>query len=466
MERRLVVSTECPTCAAPLDFKEGSNAVHCDYCRSNLLVTGRKQILSYYVDPGIEPREAARAVWTACRDRGMTTRATRWDRYFVPYYRFVGHDLRWEKRTFPPRRTLEDNRILRRVLTLVDLDGAQVLAGAREGEMDEISPKGQLRDRYVDKNFIACKLPCEGLYSLGVKLSVLRLRLFRRDVLEGLGHIVAADLSPDAALSHGMQTISLATDILQRKVLGRCLSVVYHPYCVIEQEHRDESFLSLVDGVSGSIVQLQVPLGVREILERPPRGDVPSAGFRPLACPNCGWDLPVNPDYIIFFCTSCERAWEIEGGDLRQVEYEVGEVSKNGKAPLSSHSTYLPFWVMANGKDGKDPPEFFIPAFRYRRLKVLADLVRDMSRQQRSYVTRDRGELPLHGCYYDQDDAQRLAEVSYPAMSSSPGEALKKLEQDPLCFSRATLTWLPFSWEGQSLRDPFSRRAINPALLL
>ena len=35
----LVVSTECPLCGAPLDFAEGSNAVRCQHCRSNLLVT-------------------------------------------------------------------------------------------------------------------------------------------------------------------------------------------------------------------------------------------------------------------------------------------------------------------------------------------------------------------------------------------------------------------------------------------
>ena len=51
MTSHLVVSTECPLCGAPLDFTEGSNAVQCLHCRSNLLVTGRKQVLSYYVAP-------------------------------------------------------------------------------------------------------------------------------------------------------------------------------------------------------------------------------------------------------------------------------------------------------------------------------------------------------------------------------------------------------------------------------
>lgn len=465
MERRLVVSTECPTCAAPLDFEEGSNAVHCEYCRSNLLVTGRKQILSYYVDPEIEPRDAARSAWQGCRERDVRTRATRWERYFLPYYRFVGHDLRWERRSDSLERTAASNANLRRALALLDPDYAHVLTRPSPHE-EEIHPQSELRDRYVDKNFIACSLPAVGLHSLGVKLSVLRLRLFRRDVLATLGRTVAVDLSPDVAMSQGMETVTLSTDILYRKVLGRLLSVVFYPFCVVEQHGPNGPFLSIVDGVSGAIVNLNVPLALREKLERPPSGDLPSVGFRPLACPNCGWDLPVNPDHIVFFCNSCEQAWEIEGTDLRRVEYQVADVPAPDVAASSGSFTYLPFWVLESEPDAKLPPDFFIPAFRYRRLKVLADLARDMSRRERSYAVRRRDRFQLHGCYYDRDDALGLAELAYAGLSSFPERTLQRLEEEPLSFSSTTLTWMPFQPEGRSLRDPFSRRAISAALLL
>lgn len=463
MERRLIVSTECPTCAAPLDFEEGSNAVHCGYCRSNLLVTGRKQILSYYVDPAVEPRDAARTAWQSCRQRGMRVRATSWERYFLPYYRFVGHDLRWEKRGDSSHRTAAANGRLRRALALIDPDYAEILTGPRERE-EETCSKGELRDRYVDKNFIACKLPAVGLHSLGVKLSVLRLRLFRRDVLKTLGRTVAVDLGPDVALSQGMETVTLSQNILYRKVLSRLLSVVYYPYCVVEQVGPKGPFLSIIDGVSGSVVNLSAPLELREKLGRPPSGDLPSVGFRPLACPNCGWDLPVNPDHVVFFCTSCEQAWEIEGTELRRVEYQVADVPALSTA--SASLTYLPFWVLENGHDPKLPPDFFVPAFRYRRLKVLADLARDMSRRERSYKTGRRQQRDLHGCYYDRDDARGLAEVAYAGLTSFPERALQRLEREPLSFSSTTLTWMPFQPEGRWLRDPFSRRAIRSALLL
>jgi hypothetical protein len=294
----------------------------------------------------------------------------------------------------------------------------------------------------------------------------LRLRLFRRDVLESLGHTVAVDLSPDAASARGMETVDLSANILHRKVLGRFLSVVYYPFCVVEQAGPEGSFLSIVDGVSGSVVRSNEPLAVREKLERPQSGDLPCVGFRPLVCPNCGWDLPVNPDHVVFFCTSCEQAWGIEGAELRRVEYEVADVPSLRAAEPSGTFTYLPFWVLANGQGGKGPRDFFVPAFRYRRLKVLADLARDMSRQERSYVSVGREQLSLHGCYYDRDDAVGLAEVAYPGLTHSPEHALKQIDEEPLSFSSATLTWFPFHAEGQWLRDPFSRRAISPALLI
>src|SRR5512139_2206131 len=97
MINRLVVSTECPTCSAPLDFEEGSNVVRCQHCRANLLVTGRKQALSYYIAPKIDGRQAATRVMFAHSEAGQRGRVVKAQLYFVPYYRLTGHDLRWER---------------------------------------------------------------------------------------------------------------------------------------------------------------------------------------------------------------------------------------------------------------------------------------------------------------------------------------------------------------------------------
>ncbi|HEY5610437.1 MAG TPA: hypothetical protein VIL97_04470, partial [Thermoanaerobaculia bacterium] len=87
MKEHLLVSTECPTCGAPLDFPEGSTAVVCSHCKSKLLVTGRKQVLSFAIRPKVT-KEAALAL--AIKER--RGRITLCDLYFVPYYRFTAHD--------------------------------------------------------------------------------------------------------------------------------------------------------------------------------------------------------------------------------------------------------------------------------------------------------------------------------------------------------------------------------------
>jgi len=469
MQKRLVVSTECPTCAAPLDFQEGSNAVRCEYCRSNLLVTGRKQVLSYYVEPKIEPRTAARNAWVAARERGWRCRAVRWERYFVPYYRLVGHDLRWERNQPEPRlhdQTEEsDLRLTYSAINLAVTAGLATAAPSALKNLSEEGGGGTLRDRYVDKNFLAADLKDAGLYSLGVRLSVLKLRLFSSAAVGGLGHVVAPTLAPDAALTQGMNTVALEAGILQRKVIGRVLSVVYYPLCVVELERGDKNLLGIVDGVSGSVARLGAQPSLCEALQRRPTGEPPCVGFRPLACPNCGWDLPVEADFVIFFCSSCERAWEIVASDLHRVAHTIADVPTPAGADASAPARFLPFWVLESAERDQGPTRFYVPAFRYRRLKILVDLARDMSGKERTY-TSYQGKTPaLHGCYYDQEDAVSLAEVTYPGLSSFPERTIERLRDDPLSLSGASLTWFPFRPEANSLRDPFTRRAISKRLL-
>ncbi|MFB3108177.1 MAG: hypothetical protein ACE1ZE_02275, partial [Candidatus Binatia bacterium] len=104
MTSHLVVSTECPLCGAPLDFTEGSNAVRCLHCRSNLLVTGRKQVLSYYVAPKMDAQGALAKLTAAKKQSGARYRVIKKQLYFIPYYRLTGHDFRWEVPPDKPKR--------------------------------------------------------------------------------------------------------------------------------------------------------------------------------------------------------------------------------------------------------------------------------------------------------------------------------------------------------------------------
>jgi LSD1 subclass zinc finger protein len=470
MEQRLVVSTECPTCGAPLDFQEGSNAVRCNYCRSNLLVTGRKQVLSYYVEPKVEPRDGARNAWLACHEKGWRCHALKWERYFVPYYRFFGHDLRWERKE--PERSLHEDAEdgdLRLMRSTSDLEIAALLATAAPKAVATPSKERDdttvFCDRYVDKNFLALDLQGTGIYSLGVRPAVLKLRLFRAETVRALGRIVAPTVTVEAALAQGLATAALEAGILQRRVIGRVLSVIYYPFCMIEIERQGETLLGMVDGVSGNVVQLDAAYSLYGLLQREPAGDAHCVGFRPLVCPNCGWDLPVNPEHIVFFCATCERAWEIVGSDLRQVEHQIADVPPPPDIPASAPVRFLPFWLLKDGRAGTQAARFHVPAFRYRRLKLLVDLTRDISGRGHQYAVHQGKAPSLHGCYYDQEDAANIAEITHPGLTPFAEETIKQLSQDPLSLVGASLAWFPFHGYAQSLREPFTGHTISEQLL-
>jgi LSD1 subclass zinc finger protein len=94
---QVVVSTECPTCSGPLDFSEGASSIRCPNCGSTLLVTGRKQVLSYWVPPKVKA-EVAGAV---ARTGRLETRVAGARLFFVPFYRLTGHDFQWKD--VPPK---------------------------------------------------------------------------------------------------------------------------------------------------------------------------------------------------------------------------------------------------------------------------------------------------------------------------------------------------------------------------
>lgn len=467
MINRLVVSTECPACGAPLDFEEGSNAVCCRHCRSNLLVTGRKQVLSYCLSSKVDGRYAATQVMFAHRDAGRRGRVVKAQLYFVPYYRLTGHDLRWE------RAGLEDgteggsfrNRwALRDLLgdaTLQVSHGDAVACPSRSGERDAAEWRIELRDRYVEKSLVACQLGSAGLLSLGIKPAVLQLELFRRGAAGQEFRVVAADMSPETAEREGLKAVSVRRT-LYRTVIGRVLSIVYHPYWVVEVDRGRTTVLTVVDAVTDDVVKLDCPVSLYDVLDRAPQAEMQVAAFRPMACPNCGWDLPVRPNDVIFRCAPCGGAWQITGSDLRPEPYQTADVpSGEGSEPI----TYLPFWVL-DAHPGRLPPQrFLVPAFRYRRLKFLVDLARALVKKSCAYSLTQEERTSEYGCFYDQDDALRLAEFVYAGLDATPSERIRMLEGKQVAFGTPVLTWFPYRLRHEALIDPFTGRAFYQAML-
>jgi hypothetical protein len=149
--------------------------------------------------------------------------------------------------------------------------------------------------------------------------------------------------------------------------------------------------------------------------------------------------------------------------DLYEVSYQiVGPLNSDLKESVK----YLPFWTLQI-QTGKDSPgRFFVPAFRYRRLKALSDLTRNLFRKQPCYSVLD-GERPdVHGCYYDQEDATMLARFIHVELDSKRSGSVKAFEEAEFSVTSTNLVWFPFKVQGQSLTDPFTSQSLFQNLLL
>jgi hypothetical protein len=453
----------------------------------------------------------------AHKQNGLPVRAIKPQLYFIPYYRLTGQDFLWELAAPEPKPepagptgTMSDlsidigwksGRGSRRPsfflleflaglfvnLCQTGLDVYRQRKGSSTAKVlpDEPVSKPvetpsppilkkpayssldgdqgvQFQDRYVEKNFVACDLRGLDMYSLGVRPAVLRLELFQKKVLEASGKVVSVSLSPEEALSHGMKAAD-SQNILYRAVIGRVLSVIYFPFWMVEIERHGERIVTILDAVSEAVVKLDAPTSLYAILDQPSLADPQVIGFRPLTCPNCGWDFPVKPDHVVFFCSSCKKAWQLLKKDLYEVPYQIAGLANSDQKEFVKH---LPFWTLQVQTD-KDPSgRFFIPAFRYRRLKVLSDLARNLSRKQPSYPVMD-GESPqVHGCYYDQEDAAMLAQFIHVELMSRRSGGIKGFDEKKFSVTHANLAWLPFKVQGQSLTDPFTSQSLFQNLLL
>lgn len=501
MNSRLTVSTECPTCGAPLDFTEGSHAIQCGHCRSRLLVTGRKQLLSYFISPKLDVHRAVAKALLAQKEEGVECRVIAPRLYFIPYYRLTGHDFLWERSAPKPKVEPIDLSAFSPDPPQTDLTmtlqaasdllgdlwefGKKIYRGEDEplSEPDESKPmtpaesnppvvaprqkesepvreenEMTFRDRYVEKNFIACDLKGWGSYSLGVRPAVLRMELFRKEILQEQGTIVGVTVSSEEALSQGMRKAE-PENVLYRQVLGRVLSLIYFPFWVIRVQREGEERLTFIDAVSERVIHLDAPSSLIESLDRPAAGEAATVGFRPLTCPNCGWDLPFMPEDILFFCTSCSRGWQIEGSALSPIDYQVAGLPE-GAAP----SRYLPFWVLQAEVDQNSSFRFFLPAFRYRRLKLLGDLAQRLSKAQPVYTVSTESCVPSRGGCYDSEDADLLARFTWAGLQGR--QEMKALEKKPFFVRSATLTWFPFQVEAKGLRDPFTGTSLPQNLFV
>lgn len=451
-----IVSTECPSCGAPLDFSEGSNAVRCQHCQSQLLVTGRTQLLSYSMAPTVDPRDAARTAAYECQAAGRPARVREATLWLIPYYRMTGHDLRWEwaTRERERREAVDDSEA--RLFAKVMPHGMAIESPSQDDDLRQL----QLHDRYIEKSFLACAIEGLGLpVSLGLRATVLRLQLYRPDLAGTRVRVVPPTLAPERAWETGLKAVG-AGEAVYRRVLRPVLSLVYQPVWAVTVKAETDAVI-LVDALTGKPLRR----GDNQLsVDVPPQEPPPAAtivGLRPLVCPNCGWAFPLKADEIIAPCASCWRAYAIHGSELRQVDYRLGIVAQANDVEGVTH---LPFWVLDASVEA-ERLQLHIPAFRYRRLKFLVDIARVLAAKVPTYTSATASQFSGRGAFYDQDDAAALASVVFSATDLSSDRKAKQLKRAPLEVHATNLVWMPYRQERDALIDPFTSRAFLTSLL-
>jgi len=407
---RLVVAGQCPTCGAPLDFGEGATTARCGHCGSRLLLTGRGRVLAFHVAPRLDER----GVLAIARGLAPTVADARL--YFLPYYRFTAEEFRW---VIP------------------------AAAGGEEQPPDLERSGLDLEERHVERNFLACAWDGLGLYSLGVRPGTLRLSLFRHETVAPLGRVVAAETAPDAALAHALRAADTSR-VVHRAVLGGLLSLVYYPYWVATLAGAGPERLAIVDAVGGTVATAEASPALRDRLERREEASRATVEFRPLVCPNCGWDLPPDGTLVVFFCPTCARAWQVSAERLEPVPAHLVAT------PAACTSViHLPVWRVDVAAPRALAGPLLVPAFRYRGLRLLVALATRLTRARADLPPADaaaRDAGPIAGAHLDRGDALALARVV--AFGLDPRRAAEVEPGD------VSLVWLPFETAGGALREP------------
>lgn len=466
-----VVATTCPRCAAPLDFAEASNAVRCAHCAVVLLVTGRRRVLSYAIAPRVSRSEARALVGSSASPRSTRRRLAEPRLLLVPYHRLVADEIFWRRKPVaPPRRPPLESLDLGE--SLLGFPSAPLGAG---GGREEI----ELVGRRIERTLLACETSGLASWSLGVRSRVLRLELFRRDALDERAVVLPPTVAPDAARARALSPLP-EVEIVHRGVLRATLSVVYFPLWLVETFRSSVRRATAVDAVSGSIVARDADPAA--LAAKPPPGAPPDRvlGFRPLTCPNCGWDLPLRPDDVVFHCAACERTWELVGEDLERVASVVAaapaprgapSARRAGPAGPAAVEHRLPVWevraaarLVGRRAGHRELPErLFAPAFRWRALKALCDLGARLSRRAPEVESEPGQATALVGCSLDRTDAVTLARlialrlVTPHEVRASRRDALPSVELDA---QHLRLLWLPFAGDAYSVREPYTGCAL------
>jgi LSD1 subclass zinc finger protein len=443
------VSTRCPSCGAGLEYQAGSNAVKCSYCGSAHVVTGRGRILSYYFPEKITAKQAVSAALGALNKADGAWAAREAELFFVPYFHFEASELRWDSEE-------------------VNISGGHAHGGGFLGSLlrdtrgnsysvlDEPSPailerRFELTARHIDRTLLAINAPELDSPSLGLRPEVLKLKLFEREEVLGRGKPAPLKMNIEGFRGKGYADTGDGA-VAERGVFGKVESIIYSPFWIIEVADGLKEALSVIDGISGEVLNARAPLSMLdELIDPSGKQEFETAALRPLKCPDCDADLPVRPGDLVFFCPSCLKAWYISENNFTEVNYSAAMPELTG----AEKAEYLPFWlvkvkiagegrelsnkfdleafspgtlIQPRAEDKSVPLRFFIPAFGIRNLKVLSRLASGFTRKQPVFKENEPMAC-VRGCVFSPEDSLLIAPLILFSLAPKENRRLVKFVQ-------------------------------------
>jgi predicted RNA-binding Zn-ribbon protein involved in translation (DUF1610 family) len=437
MSSRVFISTECSQCGGILNLEEGTHAVNCPYCSSSFLITGYDKVLSYYIPKNVEERRPA--IQTLAYRHLLTHtdhyRIERINLFYLPFYHLRG-------KIFELATDLKSNALSPRTSSL---------------------NQPRVKTSYLDKSFLATDLEGIKLYSLGIRTSVLQLKLFKQETLRDKGKVYPVTFGIDKAIKKGLGKNH--DNGSASCVTSRILSIVYAPVWEVNVRGVDRAFSITIDGLGETIIDDNAPFQFLTSNHKEGTSKTfPTISFHALTCPNCGWDIVPDSRLFVFVCNNCHWVWECGVDGFREVRGTIAQVHQDGKLPQLN---YLPFWVFPARAQNKRPrtsektkTRLFIPAFKVRDLSVIYRLATTFTNVQPELdLIPLSGDLPssrIEGAVMRWEDARALADLFVCNGTKKP---VILPDNKP---SRQ-LVWLPFYEKGLYLRDALLNSGIQKA---
>lgn len=460
-----LVRLDCPVCSGNFYYIDGLMGGQCPFCQSALLALTRDRVLRFVIPPEIHaPTSDASLV-------------------LVPFWQLTGVIFGWD------------------VGSNIKIDHHQV--SGQQDPNDPMSvlhrtdsgPQKVFRGRVIERWIPDPSTLTLGITSLRLRAAVFPMEPFRAEH-ESLGRMLPATLEIEGArdrlyeiaMSLGYATDGITSVECQRAdLLAESLSLLYYPFWVRRRasepdrtaddpgqaSERAKEGYEIWDGVSGQ----------PEPLSRPERSEVgPSTAVFDdltvieLRCGQCSNVLPPGNHNVVYPCSHCATFWVADKDGLQPFSATYARPWTDLEA--GDDPVWLPFWRVAVALDYCDrraesvvdardvlgvmrPPGeapcaelddalgYFVPAYGAMQAPKLDAAARDMTRLQ---PRLERGELSsgeLFHCFYDPDDARKLAYVVW--MQVLPVSLWRRLASLRIHPGPVHLWYIPFARRSREL---------------